>query len=104
MPIGFSTYESASKHIFFPVLVGAIVDVDLPSGRHGLGFASQLAQDVLQDAAVLVVEDLLRCVDAEGDREFDGFSLVILGEDGEGAAVRELDRKSTRLNSSHRCI
>src|SRR5437762_10790912 len=32
------------------------------------------------------------------------FALNMLGKDGKGVAFTFLDRKSTRLNSSHRCI
>ena len=36
---------------------------------------SELAEDVLQDAAVLVVEDLLRGVDADGGDEAHDFTI-----------------------------
>src|ERR1039458_9260444 len=49
----------------------------------------QLAEDVGEDAAVLVVEDFLRGVDADGGGEFGGFAAVVFGEDGDDAAVGE---------------
>src|ERR1035437_2840441 len=50
----------------------------------------ELAEDVLEDAAVLVVENLLRGVDAQGGGELDGAAGESFGEDGEDAAVGEL--------------
>jgi hypothetical protein len=53
------------------------VDVEL------LCLGGELAEDVLEDAAVLVVEDLLRGVDADGDGELDGGAGHVFGEDDE---------------------
>src|ERR1035441_10392110 len=49
----------------------------------------ELAEDVGEDAAVLVVEDFLGGVDADGGGEFGGFTAVVFGQDGDDAAVGE---------------
>jgi len=54
------------------------------------GGAGELAEDVLQDASVLVVEDLLRGVDADDGREGRGVAGVRFGGHGNRPAIGEL--------------
>src|SRR5206468_12288054 len=50
----------------------------------------QLPKHVVQNAAVLVVENLLRCVDANGGLEFADIAVRFLGANGEFPALTKI--------------